>query len=62
MVFKKQVYKLLAYIQDKPYFKNPILMGGPKKRNQRQKFAYHDERGHMTKNYRALKSFLDKLV
>ncbi|GFZ08745.1 hypothetical protein Acr_20g0005530 [Actinidia rufa] len=36
--------------------------GRPKKRNQRWRCSFHEERGHITENYRALKVFLDQLV
>ncbi|GFY87855.1 hypothetical protein Acr_05g0014940 [Actinidia rufa] len=36
VVFKESIYKLLARIRDKPYFKKPEPMGGdPKRQNQR---------------------------
>ena len=63
MVFKEPIYKLLARIRDKPYFRKPELMGGdPKKCNQHWKCSYHSEKGHKIENCRALKVFLDQLV
>ncbi|GFZ21626.1 hypothetical protein Acr_29g0007880 [Actinidia rufa] len=55
--------ELLARIRDKPYFKKPEPMGGdPKRRNQRWKCSYHDEKGHKIENCRPLKAFLEQLV
>ncbi|XP_057500863.1 uncharacterized protein LOC130784882 [Actinidia eriantha] len=48
--------------RDKPYFKKPENGGDPMRRNQRWKCSYHGEKGHKTKNCRALKAFLDQLV
>ncbi|GFS40490.1 hypothetical protein Acr_00g0068850 [Actinidia rufa] len=63
VVFKEPIYKLLARIRDKPYFKKPKSMGGdPKRRNQRWRCSYHGEKGHKTENCRALKAFLEQLV
>ena len=63
VVFKEPIYKLLARIRDKPYFKKPQPMGGdPRRRNQRWKCSYHGEKGHRTESCRALKSFLEELV
>ena len=63
MVFREPIHKLIARIRDKPYFKKPEPMGGdPKRRNQRWRCSFHEERGHRTDSYRALKIFLDKLV
>ncbi|GFZ01188.1 hypothetical protein Acr_14g0008230 [Actinidia rufa] len=63
VVFKESIYKLLARIRDKPYFKKPEPMGGdPKRRNQRWRCSYHGEKGHKTENCRALKAFLEQLV
>ncbi|PSS21414.1 Mediator of RNA polymerase II transcription subunit 13-like [Actinidia chinensis var. chinensis] len=63
VVFKEPIYKLLARIKDKPYFKKSEPMGGnPKRRNQRWRCSYHGEKGHRTENYRALKAFLEQLV
>ncbi|GFZ15618.1 hypothetical protein Acr_25g0000270 [Actinidia rufa] len=63
VVFKEPIYKLLARIRDKPYFKKPEPMGGdPKRQNQRWRCSYHGEKGHKTENCRALKAFLEQLV
>ena len=63
MVFKEPIFKLVAKIQDKPYYTKPLPMGrDPKKTNEQWKCAYLEEKGHGTKNCRALKSFLDQLV
>ncbi|XP_057493157.1 uncharacterized protein LOC130778645 [Actinidia eriantha] len=63
VVFKEPIYKLLARIRDKPYFKKPEPMGGdPKRRNQRWRCSYHGEKGHKTESCRALKAFLEQLV
>ncbi|GFY85297.1 hypothetical protein Acr_04g0000350 [Actinidia rufa] len=63
VVFKEPIYKLLARIRDKPYFKKSEPMGGdPKRRNQRWRCSYHGEKGHKTENCRALKAFLEQLV
>ena len=35
VIFKEPIYKLVARIQDKPYFRKPETLGGdPKRRNQ----------------------------
>ena len=63
VVFKELIYKLLAQIRDKPYFKKPKPLGGnPKKRNQWCKCSFQEEKGHKIENCRALKTFLDQLV
>ena len=63
VVFKEPIYKLLARIRDKPYFKKPEPMGGdPKRRNQRWRCSYHGEKGHKTEGCRALRAFLEQLV
>ncbi|XP_057505216.1 uncharacterized protein LOC130788530 [Actinidia eriantha] len=63
VIFKEPIYKLLAKIRDKPYFKKSEPMeGDPKRRNQRWKCSYHDEKGYKIENYRALKAFLEQLV
>ena len=63
VVFKEPIYKILARIRDKPYFRKPEPMGGnPKRCNQRWKCSYHDEKGHKIENCRALKVFLGQLV
>ncbi|GFS42836.1 pleckstrin homology (PH) domain-containing protein [Actinidia rufa] len=63
VVFKEPIFKLLARIRDKPYFKKPEPMeGDPKRQNQRWRSSYHGEKGHKTENYRALKAFLEQLI
>ncbi|GFZ09869.1 hypothetical protein Acr_21g0004680 [Actinidia rufa] len=63
VVFKEPIYKLLARIRDKPYFKKAEPMGGdPKRQNQRWRCSYHGEKGHKIENCRALKAFLEQLV
>ena len=63
VVFKEPIYKILARIRDKPYFRKPEPMeGDPKRRNQRWKCSNHDEKGYKIENCRALKAFLDQLV
>ncbi|GFY85504.1 hypothetical protein Acr_04g0002420 [Actinidia rufa] len=63
VVFKEPIYKLLARIRDKAYFKKPEPMGGnPKRQNQHWRCSYHGEKGHKTENCRALKAFLEQLV
>ncbi|GFS36307.1 hypothetical protein Acr_00g0045270 [Actinidia rufa] len=43
VVFKELIYKLLAWIRDKPYFKKPELVGGDlKRRNQTWKCSFHE--------------------
>ena len=60
VVFKEPIYKLLTQIRDKPYFKKPEHMGGDlKRRNQRWRCSFHEERGHMINSYWAIKIFLD---
>ena len=59
VVYEEPIYKLF----DKSYLRKPIPMGDDsKKRNQRWKYAYHDEKRHRIDNSNALKSFLDQLV
>ncbi|GFY97881.1 hypothetical protein Acr_12g0004220 [Actinidia rufa] len=63
VIFKEPLYKFLARIRDKPYFKKSEPIGGdPKRRNQRWKCSYHGEKGHKIENCRALKAFLEQLV
>ncbi|XP_057459274.1 uncharacterized protein LOC130749935 [Actinidia eriantha] len=63
VIFKEPIYKLLAKIRDKPYFKKPEPMGGdPKRQNQCWKCSYHGEKCHKTENCRVLKAFLEQLV
>ena len=60
VIFKEPIYKFLARIRDKLYFKKLEPLGGePKRCNQRWKCLYHEEKGHKIKNLWALKSFLD---
>ena len=62
MIFKEPIYKLLAQIRDKPYFRKLEPMGrDPKRHNQRWRCVFQKERGHGIENYRALKVFLDQL-
>ncbi|GFZ01602.1 hypothetical protein Acr_15g0002110 [Actinidia rufa] len=60
VVFKELIYKFLARIRDKPYFRKPEPIGGDPQRS--WKCSYHDEKGHKMENCRALKVFLDQLV
>ncbi|GFZ14402.1 hypothetical protein Acr_24g0005920 [Actinidia rufa] len=63
VIFKEPIYKLLAKIRDKPYFKKLEPMGGDlKRRNQRWKCSYHGEKGHKIKNCKTLEAFLEQLV
>ena len=63
VVFRKLIYKLLARIRDKSYFKKPNpFEGDPKKHNQWWKCSYQEEKGHRTENCQALKIFLDQLI
>ena len=63
VVFKEMIYNLISKIQDKSYYKKPLLIGGdPKKKNQRWKCVYHEDKRYMTENYRALNFLLDQMV
>ena len=63
MIFKKTYYKLLTRIQDKPYYRKSLPMGGdPKEYNQWWKCVFHEKKGHIIVNYKALNTFLDQLV
>ncbi|XP_057459235.1 uncharacterized protein LOC130749892 [Actinidia eriantha] len=43
VIFKEPIYKLLAKIRDKSYFKKPEPMGGdPNRRNRHWKYSYHE--------------------
>ena len=62
-VFREPVHQVLEKIKNKPYFKWPNKMSGdPLRRNQSLHCQYHQERGHTTKNCRALWNHLKQLV
>ncbi|XP_028120889.1 uncharacterized protein LOC114318231 [Camellia sinensis] len=61
--FKEPIYRILEKIKREPFFIwPPKMMGDPARRNQKLRCTYHQDRGHMTQNYRALKQHLEDLV
>ena len=61
--FKEPIFRILPQIKDKPYFVWPAKMAGdPAFRESKPYFAHHREKGHLTKNYRNYKGFLEELV
>ncbi|XP_028068900.1 uncharacterized protein LOC114271483 [Camellia sinensis] len=62
-VFKEPIYRILERIKREPFFVwPPKMLGDPIRRNQKLKCTYHQDRGHMTQNCRALKQHLEDLV
>ncbi|GFZ03392.1 hypothetical protein Acr_16g0000160 [Actinidia rufa] len=63
VVFEELIYKLLAPDPRQTLFQETQIQGGdPKRRNQRWRCSFHEERRHKTDSCRALKLFLDQLV
>ncbi|XP_028127157.1 uncharacterized protein LOC114323696 [Camellia sinensis] len=62
-VFKEPIYRILEKIKREPFFVcPPKMLGDPARRNQKLRCTYHQDRGHMTQNCRALKQHLEDLV
>ncbi|XP_028069011.1 uncharacterized protein LOC114271597 [Camellia sinensis] len=62
-VFKEPIYRILEKIKREPFFVwLPKMLGDPARRNQKLRCTYHQDRGHMTQNCRALKQHLKDLV
>ncbi|XP_028098582.1 uncharacterized protein LOC114298252 [Camellia sinensis] len=62
-VFKEPIYRILEKIKREPFFIwPPKMLGDPAQRNQKLRCTYHQDRGHMTQNCRALKQHLEDLV
>ena len=62
-LFKKPIYHILEKIKNGPYFKWPNKIGGdPYRRNQNLYCHYHQDRGHITENYRTLRDHLGQLT
>ncbi|XP_028088139.1 uncharacterized protein LOC114288747 [Camellia sinensis] len=62
-VFKEPIYRILEKIKREPFFVWPSkMLGDPARRNQKLRCTYHQNRGHMTQNCRALKQHLEDLV
>ncbi|XP_028081084.1 uncharacterized protein LOC114282575 [Camellia sinensis] len=63
IVFKEPIYRILEKIKREPFFIwPPKMLGDPVRRNQKLRCTYHQDKGHMTQNYRALKQHLEDLV
>ncbi|XP_028065970.1 uncharacterized protein LOC114268937 [Camellia sinensis] len=61
-VFKEPIYRILEKIKREPFFAwLPKMLGDPARRNQKLRCTYHQDRGHMTQNCRALKQHLEDL-
>ncbi|XP_028115149.1 uncharacterized protein LOC114313037 [Camellia sinensis] len=62
-VFKEPINRILEKIKREPFFVwPPKMLGDPARRNQKLRCTYHQDRGHMTQNCRALKQHLEDLV
>ncbi|XP_028092012.1 uncharacterized protein LOC114292292 [Camellia sinensis] len=62
-VFKEPIYRILEKIKREPFFVwPPKMLGDPARCNQKLRCTYHQDRGHMTQNCRALKQHLEDLV
>ncbi|XP_028090578.1 uncharacterized protein LOC114290802 [Camellia sinensis] len=62
-VIKEPIYRILEKIKREPFFIwLPKMLGDPARRNQKLRCTYHQDRGHMTQNCRALKQHLEDLV
>ncbi|XP_028118786.1 uncharacterized protein LOC114316316 [Camellia sinensis] len=63
IVFKESIYRILEKIKKEPFFVwPPKMLGDPARRNQKLRCTYHQDRGHMTQNCKALKQHLGDLV
>ncbi|XP_028055771.1 uncharacterized protein LOC114259940 [Camellia sinensis] len=62
-VFKEPIYQILKKIKREPFFVwLPKMLGDPAWHNQKLRCSYHQDRGHITQNCRALKQHLEDLV
>ncbi|XP_028069058.1 uncharacterized protein LOC114271654 [Camellia sinensis] len=62
-VFKESIYRILEKIKREPFFVwPPKMLGDPARRNQKLRCTYHQDKGHMTQNCRALKQHLEDIV
>ncbi|XP_028127426.1 uncharacterized protein LOC114323931 [Camellia sinensis] len=62
-VFKEPIYRILEKIKREPFFVwPPKILGDPARRNQKLRCTYHQDREHVTQNYKALKQHLEDLV
>ncbi|XP_028059904.1 uncharacterized protein LOC114263538 [Camellia sinensis] len=62
-VFKELIYRILEKIKREPFFVwPPKMLGDPARRNQKLRCTYHQDRGHMTQNCKALRQHLEDLV
>ena len=62
-IFKEPIYKFLGKIKSQPFFKWPQPMkGDPSTRDQSKFCAYHKHNGHRTKDCKAFKAHLEKLI
>lgn len=61
--FNEPIYCILEKIKREPFFAwPPKMLGDPARRNQNLKCTYHQNKGHMTQNFQALKQHLEDLV
>ena len=61
-MFREPVHQILGKIKNESYFKWPNKMeGDPMKRNQSLHCQYHQDRGHITEDYRTLHDYLEQL-
>ncbi|XP_028076156.1 uncharacterized protein LOC114278338 [Camellia sinensis] len=62
-VFKEPIYRILEKIKREPFFVwPPKMLGYSTRRNQKLRCTYHQDKGHMTQNCKALKQHLEDLV
>ncbi|XP_028074816.1 uncharacterized protein LOC114277159 [Camellia sinensis] len=62
-VFKEPIYRILKKIKREPFFVwLPKMLGDQARHNQNLRCTYHQDRGHITQNCRALKQHLEDLV
>ncbi|XP_028114674.1 uncharacterized protein LOC114312614 [Camellia sinensis] len=62
-VFKEPIYRILEKIKREPFFVwLPKILGDPARPNQKLRCTYHQDRGYMTHNCRALMQHLEDLV
>ncbi|XP_028120267.1 uncharacterized protein LOC114317706 [Camellia sinensis] len=62
-VFKEPIYQILEKIKREPFFVwPPKILKDPARCNQKLRCTYHQDRGHMNQNCRALKQHLEDLV
>ncbi|XP_028096370.1 uncharacterized protein LOC114296277 [Camellia sinensis] len=62
-VFKEPIYHIMEKIKRESFFTwPPKMLGDLARRNQKLRWTYHQDKGHMTQNCRALKQHLEDLV